>query len=256
MSNAADDGEDFAADELGDGETNELPSVIHVTDDLGEYVEKERYKAIFRAKQEAAETLREYGNPAALADNPTQLQIIREKVSADIVSYITEIRRILEETDQGRELWANTRIEALPIDNATVIDGDVANVTPTAGLSPVEHTPQANQKRPKRQNGNVLMRPDGEPFNPKQTAADDQTEYLYVIDGVADYLALHDTEAEASFLTERAGKDRGEKRETVVIDPYPPVPLSRDVYQRLTRLLTETGLDVELGEPDDNEWEL
>jgi hypothetical protein len=242
-----------AADELDGGD--ELPSVIHVTDDLDEYVEKERYKAIFRAKQEAAETLRDFGNPAALADSPAQLQIIREKVSAAVVSYITEIRRILEETEQGQELWANTRIETLPVDNATVIDGDVSDVTPTAGLTPVEHTPK--QTHNTTHNRKTVYDLDGNPQPLKQTFTNDRNpDYYYVIDGVADYLALHDTEAEATYLTERAGKDRGHKRETVVIDPYAPIPLSRDVYQRLTRLLTDTGLDVELGEPDDDEWEL
>jgi hypothetical protein len=235
MSNAADDHGDDDLDGLGN-EGEELPEVIHVADDLSEYVEKERYKAIFEAKREAAETLREYGNPAALASNPAQLQMIREKVSAGVISYITEIRRILEETENGRELWQDTEIETLPVSDCVALPGEVTNISRRAGLEPVEHRPQ--------------------PDDPFTTVTHHDTEHYYVLGGVADYLALHDTEAQVTIRKESAGLKRGSTSETVTVDPYPPVPLSRDVYQKLTRLLTDTGLDVELGEPDDDEWEL
>ena len=256
--------DDRAADELGDDdlESEELPEVIHVAEDLSEYLEKERYNQIFEAKNEAAETLREYGNPATLADNTAQLRLIRERVSASVISFITEIRRILEETEPGQELWANTQLATIELENAALIDGDVSNVTPTAGLSPVEHTSQQHQRRhtndvPVAQGRTRCTIRNGQfapAEEPRFTAT--ETSYYYVLGGVADFLTFHDTEAEVTHSTDSPGLNRGTSTETVVVDPYPTVAQSRDVYQRLTRLLTDSGLDLELGEEEDDEWEI
>jgi len=251
--------DDHADGELGD---DDLPEVIHVAEDLNEYLEKERYKQIFEAKNETAETLRQYGNPATLADNTAQLRLIRERVSASVISFITEIRRILEETEPGQELWADTQLATIELENAALVDGDVTHVTPTAGLSPVEHTAQQHQRR----HTNDVPVPDGHTRctirNGEFVPADEQrftateTSYYYVLGGVADFLTMHDTEAEVTHSTDSPGLNRGTSTETVVVDPYPTVAQSRDVYQRLTRLLTDSGLDLELGEEEDDEWEI
>ena len=234
MSRAADDTDATDGEEIEELPDEEIPRTVHVAEDLDEFLEKQRYKAIFKAKNDAAETLRTHGNPAAFANSPAELSLIRERVSTAIVSYITEIRRILEETEQGRELWQDTRIAEIPLNKATVVSGSVSRVRPTDGLQPVEHTPTTDRFE----------------------FTNDNSEYYYVLGGVADYLTLHDTEAEVTYLTEAAGLNRGKTAETVAVDPYPPIPTSREVYQKLTRLLADTGLDIELGEPDADEWEL
>jgi hypothetical protein len=209
-----------ADDELAD---DEIPTTVHVTDDLNEYLEKQRYKAIFEAKENAAEVLRNAG--AALGpglNDPHDEMFVRERVSTAITGYITEVRRLLEETEQGQELWENTRLATIPIQNAGIVNADVRSVTTTNGLKPTEH----------------------------------EGTYFYILNGVADYLALHDTEATAEYYTEAAGRSRGLTIEKTQIDPYPPMQDSRTVYQKLTRLVSEVGLDLELGEPDEDEWEL
>ena len=259
MSNAADDGEDFAADELDDDAdelaTEDLPEVIHVAEDLDDYLEKERFKQIFEAKNEAAETLREYGNPAALVDNATQLQFVREKVSAAVVGYITEIRRILEETEAGRELWANTELANINLTDAAFVenDADIKTATAITGLQVVQHTPQ-RQPDPNASNQYYELQNDGslkQVADPGKPLRNQQTNYYYLLGGVADYLTLHDSEARITYLTGAPDLGRGKQRQTRDVDIYPTVGLSRDVYQRLTRLLGESGLDLKLGENND-----
>ena len=213
--------DDRADDDL---ETEQLPETIHVADDLDEYLERQRFKQIFKAKKEAADTLRKFGNPAAQANGPQDLQFIRERVSAVIVSYITEIRRPLEETEQGRELWQNTHITTVPIQTtAPIPNGDITRLEPTAGLQPIRY----------------------------------RDNYYYQIDGVEDYLTLHDTEAKLETMKTSSGNWGDSVRTNEhSIDPYPTIPTSRTVYQELTRLLTDIGLDLELGEEDDDEWEI
>jgi hypothetical protein len=257
MSNAAGAGDDELGDDL---ETEALPEVIHVAEDLDDYLEKERFKQIFEAKNEAADMLREYGNPAAHIRTDADLRLIRERVSASIVSYITEIRRILEETEAGRELWQNTELATIKLTNAALIDNaaDIQTATAVSGLQIVEHTPQ-RQPDPNANNQYLELQNDGslkQVADPGKPLRNQQTQYYYVLGGVSDYLTLHESEAKITYLTSAPGLGRGQQRQTLAADVYPTVGQSRGVYQRLTRLLGETGLDLELGEPDENKWEL
>ena len=249
---------DNTDDELGD---DDLPEVIHVAEDLNEFLEKERYKQIFEAKQQAGEVLRKTGSVKADATNNTDIQLMRERVSESVVNYITEIRRILEETESGQELWEDTQLATIGITDAALVDGDVSNVMRKTGLQPVEHTPEPQHNRTGR-DGNGRQRytttrfGDLVPTDKQRFDTPHDSNYYYVLGGVADYLALHDTEAEVTYLADSPGLGRGKQTETVAVDPYPTVGQSREVYQELTRLLADAGLDVELGEPDDDEWEL
>jgi hypothetical protein len=38
--------------------------------------------------------------------------------------------------------------------------------------------------------------------------------------------------------------------------PYPPVAVSREVYEQATDLLGDVGLDLDISEEEDNEWDL
>jgi hypothetical protein len=250
-----------AGDELDDDlETEELPELIHVAEDLNDYLEKERYKQIFEAKEEAADILRQFGNPKNIADSTAEMQLIREEVSGAVISFITEIRRLLEETEQGRTLWEDTEIATISVEEATAVDGNVSTVTPTGGLVPVEHqSEQSHRSRDRHRietSGTLCRLTASGDFQPVEDErrlqpSHGSTDYYYLINGVSDYLALHDTMASVAYMTDSPGFKRGKQTETVTVDPYPPVRISREVYQQLTRLLSKTGIDVTLGEPDD-----
>jgi len=251
--------DDHAADELGD---DDLPEVIHVAEDLNEYLEKERYKQIFEAKEQAGEMLRNTGAASTNVRTNADIRYIRERVSEAVVGYITEIRRILEETDDGRELWEDTTISNLPVSNAALLDDNIQSIVSADGLQPVEHTPQQD-RQPQSYDSNTQrfkLTTSGEyvpiekPTNNFETPQ--QSTYYYVLGGVADYLALHSATVTVEYLTDSPGRRAGKQIETAACDPYPPVPTSREVYQRLTQLLGDSGLDLELGEPEEDEWEI
>jgi hypothetical protein len=250
--------DDRAVDELGD---DELPEVIHVAEDLSEYLEKKRYDAIFEAKQEAAEILRRTGTASTAVQTNADLRYIRERVSERIVGYITEVRRILEETDAGQELWQDTHIATTPLSEAALTDGDVRRVVAADGLEPVEHTPQRQQTRTTNDGHRYRLTAAGEfvPIDDSkqfETTHATNSSYYYVLGGVADYLTLHSTTVTVEHLTDAPGRGRGQQIEQAAVDPYPTIPTSREVYQQLTQLLGDTGLDLEVGEPEKDEWEL
>jgi hypothetical protein len=160
--------------------------------------------------------------PAALGPGPNDAIADiqgRERVSAAVTGFLIEIRRLFKESDQGRELWGSQHFGDFSIKEiAPVSRDDFDNLTVINGLSPVQR------------NGT----------------------YIFEINGVSDYKDLADTVVVVEW-SEVSNPATGRVETNYErLTPYPPIYLSRDVFEQASEQLGDMGLDVDL-QPDSDE---
>ena len=200
--------------------------VVHVTDDLEEYVERKRYDAIFDAKEEARQGI-SVANRYLASENPMpnnlDRQHLRERTANRVVEFLSEIRQILRRSEQGQQLAAQKHLGTVSLLRTTSqCDGEPHTVQTHSGLEPVEEHGQ----------------------------------FYYILEGTNDYQDLARTNATVTYITESKRRGGGKNLESATINPQPPIEITQSVYSESTDLLSTVGLDLELGESQSDEWEL
>jgi hypothetical protein len=207
--------DDATGDELGDGDGE---AVVHVADDLDEWLQRQRYQDIFTAKRAASEAIKD--TAIAEAESP---MAARKQAAEVVTQFLVEIKRVFEDTERGTELWHYEHITTfglaeLPQLATTTFD----TLTTVRGVEPVE------------QNG----------------------QFYYRIDGIQQYRELTDTTAVIQWEYVANSATGRVEEQSQRVTPYPPVAVSREVYELATDLLGDVGLDLDIAEDDSDEWEL
>ena len=214
--------DDTADDELGDGDGE---AVVHVADDLEDWLQRERYRDIFEAKRAAAEVLRDLtaATNGPKGRDPATLLQARERAVAVVSQFVIEIKRIFTESERGRELWQNERFGEFALQEvAAVTTTNFDSLTTLNGVEPIQR------------NGR----------------------YIYRITGVQQYRELADTEAMIT-TTEVANPATGrQETQHERFTPHPPIHVSRAVYEKAADLLGDVGLDLEIAEESEDRWEI
>jgi hypothetical protein len=211
--------DDAAGDELGDGDG----AVVHVADDLDEWLQRQRYQDIFTAKRSASDVLSQAAIDAGRSTGVRGVIESRQEAAERVTQFVIEIKRVFEDTERGNELYHNEHITTFRL--AEVPQLRTTNFDTLTTLRGVE---------PIKQNGR----------------------FYYHIEGIEQYRNLTDTTTMIEW--EHAGNKatRGFEEERQRFTPYPPVAVSRDVYEQATDLLGDVGLDLDIAEEEDNEWDL
>lgn len=206
-----------ADDELADSDTPD--QTVHVADDLDEWLQRQRYRQIFEAKERAAEALRDA--PGALGPGPNDAKVeanVRERVAAAVTQFVIEIERILKSVEDG-SLWSSEQFDTFELREVTAIPDSFNDFEVLTGMAPA-----------RRQDGTIV----------------------YEINGVSDFVDLGETELFIEW--EQVANPATGRIETnrVIRTPHPPVNVSRNVYREAAELLGDVGIDLDL-EPESDE---
>lgn len=203
----------------------EVPDeVVHVADNVDEFVERTRLKQIHEAKSAAAEALREarldkYDRRGELRSDAAA----REYAQAAVEAYILEVEALYKRTDHGQELWEEAILGRVPVVETTDFNvqdvDDVKEISTTLPLT-VE-------------GGQV------------------------VVEGVGTYVDGLQGNVQITVEVENESWDRKQtETKTYRGAMTAPIWLSREAYRATNALLAKSDMGVKIAEEEDNaEWD-
>jgi len=195
---------------------------VRVDDEVTDMVDRARLTALFDAREQAAEAIRDAplqrvemrqaGQPPA---------VVAEHVRSAVTAYVLEAEPLFQNTEEGRELWRSSRVGPIPLTD------------PSKGVEWYEP-------------------PDATVINVRDELVRDDH---ILVPGIGTYVSLPspievvwEGEESVTYRRGNATKDRQERAEV-----RPPVEVSEAVFRASNRLLADIGLGLEAETVEDGE---